>query len=173
MTSMHVFSGRDRDLQDQVKRAVFSKQEFVDGAGSILKVKGTGYQDEEVPLINIGVSANFDDDENTEVFLVSSGSDTNLRFALLTIPRDKQRQWPKGTGGVQHPLDPEKAIEFNQKRTHLTDGNYAVGSGEFEVLNGQVYFRCSVSIEGDLAVGGQIIGPDPIPGPVIIPPFDP
>ena len=34
--------------------------------------------------------------------LLASSSDTTLKMALLTIPKDKQRRWEEGHGGVQH-----------------------------------------------------------------------
>lgn len=171
MTSMIGFPDRNRDMQDGLERHVFGSIEYLD-SGAVMKVRGNGTVDEEVILLNLGQGMNFPKDTNTEVFLMASGSDTNMKFALLTIPRDKQRHWKEGTGGVQHPTDPERAMEFNDKRTHLTDGNYAVGSGEFEVKDGKIYFRGDVFIGGDLNVTGAIKGPLPSGGATPPPGFE-
>jgi hypothetical protein len=106
----------------------------------------------------------------------------------MTLPRDKQRKWAENTGGVQNPVDPDKALEFNEKRTHLTEPNVAMTpDGLFEIKDGVMYIRCDVHISGNLFVGGNIvcggavsarnfIGPEPRgtgPAPPDVPGFDP
>ena len=188
MTTHKNFHERNRDAQDGTERHVFGKLVYLDKAGAIVTVNGTGTQDQEAIVLNSGYGMNFEDDENTEVFLVSSGSDKSQKFAIVTIPRDKQRKWGKGRGGIQNPLDPDKAVELNEKRVHATDPNFAVGQGLVEVIDGKVYIRANVQIGGELLVNGQVqaggnvstaarfIGPEPsgsgeAPGP--IPGFDP
>jgi len=172
MTSFNNFQERNRDMQDGTERHVFGEIEYLD-TGAIVKVRGNGTQDEEAVVVNLGLGQSFGKNHNTEVLLLMSGSDSNLKFALITIPRDKQRKWDEGTGGVQHPTDPERALEFNKKRTWLTDGEYAVGDGGYlEVKGGKIYVRGDLYVEKNLLVGGSIIGPEPSPGPVVIPPFE-
>src|SRR4029077_5635932 len=116
---------RSKDVQDGIERHVWGAQEDVQGAGSVVKVRGTDTDDEEAAVLNIGgVSFNLPKDSDTEVMLLSSSSDTNLKLAVLTIPRDKQRRWAEGSGGVQHPTDPEFALEFNDKIAHITKNKF-------------------------------------------------
>ena len=179
MTSFNTFRDRNRDMQDATERHVFGEIQWLE-TGALVKVTGNGTVDDEAVVVNLGIGQNFPKDTNTEVLLLASGSDTNLKFALITIPRDKQRQWPEGGGGVQHPSDPERALEFNEKRTWLTDGKYAVGeNGYFEVVDGKIYIRGdavisgNLGVNGDLTVGGNINGPLPSGGgQTPIPDFD-
>lgn len=174
MTSNHRFRERNRDIQDGTERHVWGEQEFVDGAGSVVRVRGTGTQDEEAPVIVGVVSFNLPKDTNAEVFLLSNGSDTNQKFAVITIPRDKQRQWKEGNGGVQHPTDPDFAVEFNGKRCHVTKGKFAVGeTGILEIVDGQAYFRGNVTIDGTLTVNGGVVTPVVTQGTAPVPGFDP
>jgi len=173
MTTHKNFSGRNRDIQDHNERHVFGALKYLDKSGAVVTVNGTGTQDQEAIVLNTGYGLNFDDNENAEVVLLSLGSDKSQKFAILSIPRDKQRKWGKGKGGVQNPLDPEKAIEFNGKRTWATEPNFAVGQGLFEVVDGEVLFRVKVRFADDIEVGGkvqaggdvstagQFVGPDP------------
>lgn len=147
---------RPRDVQDYVERHVWGAIEYVAGNGSVLRVRGTGTEDEEMPVINTGYGFHLPENSNAEVLAFSLGSDTNLKFALPTIPHDKQRQWAVGTGGVQHPTDPERFLEFNDKRTWLKDGAYAFGAGGLlEISGNNVTIRGSVTVEGDLNVNGN------------------
>lgn len=172
MSSFNQFRDRNRDMQDGTERHVFGSIEYL-GTGAIVKVRGNGTIDEEAVVVNLGIGSTFADNENTEVLLLASGSDTNLKFALITIPRDKQRKWESGTGGIQHPSDPERALEFNEKRTWLTDGNYAVGDGgTFEVKDGKIYMRGDLHVGGNLLVSGSIVGPLPSGSAGPVPAFE-
>lgn len=188
MTSHKNFHERNRDAQDGIERHVFGKLTYLDKAGAVVTVNGTGTQDQEAIVLNTGYGMNFEDNEDVEVFLVSSGSDRSQKFALVSIPRDKQRKWGKGRGGVQNPLDPDKAVELNEKRVHATDPNFAVGAGLLEVIDGKVYLRADLHVSGTIYSGGSMqaggnvstaasfIGPDPSgsgPVPPPIPGFDP
>ena len=102
MTSFTHYRERSRDVQDGTERHVWGKQEYIKNAGSIIKVRGTDTEDQEAGVLNIGgVSFNVKEKFNTEVMLLASSSDTTLKMALLTIPKDKQRRWEEGHGGVQ------------------------------------------------------------------------
>jgi hypothetical protein len=170
MTSMFNFSERNRDQQDGVERHVWGKLEHFN-TGATIKVRGNGTVDEEAIVLNTGVGYNYPENTNTEVFLLASGSDTNLKFALVTIPRDKQRPWAEGTGGIQHPTDPNRAMEFNSKRTWLEDGTYAFGrGGEIELKDGKLYVRADIYCNTIHAK--NIIGPEPTPGDFDIPAFE-
>lgn len=152
MTDFQQYQERTRDIQDGTERHVYGKQEYIDGAGSVIKVRGTGTIDEEAVVLNIGgVSFNLPENSNTEVILLAGGSDTQQKMAILTIGRDNQRQWAEGTGGVQHPTDADFALEFNGTRAHVTKAKFAVGeNGTFEIDDGNVYIRGNVDIDGVL-----------------------
>lgn len=189
MTTFKTFHERNRDTQDGTERHVFRKLAYMDSSGALVSVAGTGTEDVNAILINTGQGFNLDDDTNAEVFLLAGGSDMSQKFAIMTLPRDKQRKWGKGRGGVQNPLDPDKAVELNEKRVHSTDPNFAVGpQGAFEVIDGIAYFRVPVRFASDVQVVGSVqaggnvstaarfIGPDPIgtgPMPPNVPGFDP
>jgi hypothetical protein len=174
MSSYTRYRERNRDIQDGVERHVWGKQEYVDKAGSIIKVRGTDTEDEEAPVLNNGTSFNLKEKSNSEVMLLSSGSDTTLKMAMLTIPRDKQRRWPENEGGIQHPTDPEVSLHLSDKLTHVTKNKFAVGEkGEFEVRGDTLYIRASkVVIEGELVVNRQIKTPKAVQGSEKIPGFE-
>ncbi|MEY9493757.1 hypothetical protein [Bradyrhizobium elkanii] len=160
------FRERSRDVQDGVERHVWGEQKY-NGKGSHIKVRGTDTEDQEAAVLNIaGVSFNLPKNTNTEVFLLASSSDTNLKVAVLTIPRDKQRRWKEGDGGVQHPTDPEFALDFSDKLAHLTKNKFAVGEkGEFEIKGGEGYFRVSkLIVDGELIVNKRIKTPEVVQG---------
>lgn len=173
MTSFNDFQERNRDMQDGVERFIWGKLEHFN-TGATIKLRGNGTEEEEVIVINSGQGMNFPENHNTEVIVIASGSDTNMKFALLTIPRDKQRPWKEGTGGVQNPMDPAKAVEFNDKRTHLTEGNVAIGmDGIFEVKDGKVYIRAELVVEGQITSNNRFKSPNPgINGREDIPGFE-
>lgn len=174
MTSFSSESGDRRDRQDLVERHVFGAQEYVAGAGSVVRVRGTGTEDQEATVINAGYGFNLAKDTNAEVMLLSAGSDTNMKFALMTIPHDKQRQWKEGRGGVQNPLDASHALEFKDGKVHLTKGEFAVGeSGIVEVKDGVVYIRGNLVVSGTVTANGQVITPTVSSGTEPIPGFDP
>lgn len=173
MTSFERFGSRNYDMQDGFERTVWGEQEYVDGKGSVIKVNGTDTEDEEATVLNIGgVSFNLPKGSNTEVMLLSGGSDTNLKFAILTIPFDKQRKWKENTGGVQHPTDPDVALEFNGKRAHLTKGDFATGAGGvFEVVGDTVYIRGKLVVERTVTANEKVITPKGESGTESIPGF--
>lgn len=188
MTTTKTMDERNRDIQDHVERMMFKSLTYTDEAGAHIAVEGSGTSDFEVPVVNTGFGFNLDDDTPAEVLTINEGSDAGNKMALMTLPRNKQRKWAKRTGGIQNPLDPDKAVELNEKRTQVTEDNFAVSmTGVFEVKDGVVYIRGSLHVENDLFVGGDVIaggnistagrfiGPDPSGSgspPPAIPGFD-
>ena len=163
MTSFTRFRERSRDMNDGTERHVWGKQEYVKGAGSIIKVRGTDTEDQEAAVLNIGgVSFNVKEKFNTEVMLLAGSSDTTLKMALLTIPKDKQRRWEEGHGGVQHPTDDTFALDFSDKMAHLTKNKFGVGEkGEFEVKEKEAYFRVDkLIVTGELIVNKKVWSPE-------------
>lgn len=151
MTDFDRFRSRTRDTQDHVERGVYGTWTAVDGAGAMLSVRGTGTLDEEVPIVNFGYSFRLPKDSNAEVVMLSLGSDVNDKVAMPTLPRDKQHQWGESQGGVQHPTDPSRRLEYNDDETWLKDGNYKLGNNrEVEVIVGGG--NITVNIAGNTAV---------------------
>lgn len=173
MTSTQRYPERTRDIQDGFERHVWGEVTHVSGAGSVIKVRGTGTVDEEAPVLNNGYGFNLPKDSNAEVFLLSSGSDTNNKMAFATLPRDKQRPWKEGTGGVQHPTDKDFALEFNAKRSWITKDKFAVGQkGIFEVVGDKVYIRGSLIVDKTVTANEQVITPVTNAGTETIPGFE-
>jgi hypothetical protein len=160
MSDFTRYRERSGDIQDGTERHVWGQQEYISGAGSIIKVRGTDTEDQEAEVVNLGQGFNVKKDFNTEVFLLSSSSDTHLKQALLSIPKDKQRKWEEGHGGIQHPTDNTFALDFSDSMAHLTKNKFAVGEkGEFEVKGKEGYFRLDkVIIDGELIVNKPIKG---------------
>jgi hypothetical protein len=160
MTTFNRFGDRNLDQQDGIERHIWSEQTFTN-AGSIIHVKGTDTEDEEAVVVNNGVGMHFPTDTNTEVYLLSSGSDTNQKVAMLTIPRDRQRKWTESTNGIQHLTDPDRALEFNSKRTYLDDDNVATRGGVLEVKGNDVYIRGRLFVSQDIGTAGNFRSPNP------------
>jgi hypothetical protein len=178
MTTFKQFHDRNRDMQDGIERHIWGEQEFTD-AGAIMKVRGTDTEDEEVPVINTAVGMHLPKDTNTEVFLLAGGSDMGQKFAIPTIPRDKQRRWIEGTNGIQFVTDGSRGLEFNSKRSYVDDPNFATRNGVLEVQGNTVYIRGNLTVSGTLSVGGtlrvagNIVGPIPSgSATVTVPGFD-
>jgi hypothetical protein len=162
MTSFTRYRESRRDMNDGTERHVWGKLEYVKGAGAIIKVRGTDTEDQEAAVLNVGgVSFKVKEKFNTEVMLLASSSDTTLKMALLTIPKDKQRKWMEGHGGVQHPTDNTFALDFSDDLAHVTKNKFAVGEkGELEVKESNGYLRLEkVIITGELIVNKKIKTP--------------
>lgn len=135
MTDFTGYRSRTRDIQDQIERGAWGSVEDVPGAGRMMSVRGTGTIDYEVPILNIGYGFTLAQNSDAEVVMLSLGSDVDDKVALTVLPRDLQFQWPVGTGGVQHPTNPERRLEYNDDETWLKDGNYKLGNKkEVEVV---------------------------------------
>jgi len=178
MTTLNHFADRNRDQQDGIERHVFGEQEYTKG-GAIVRVRGTGTQDEEAVVINQGVSMHVPKDTNAEVYLIANGSDTNSKFAMLSIPRDKQRQWSEGNNGIQKWDDPSRALEFNTKRMYADDDHFATRGGMLEVTPEGVRIRGPLLVDGDIGSSGVFKSPNtpetPLPAggsAVEVPPFE-
>jgi phage baseplate assembly protein V len=173
MTTFNQFTDRNRDQQDGFERHIWGKLEYLNGAGAILSVKGTDTEDFEAPIMNFGYGFNVPQDYNTEVFLVSHGSDTNQKYAIPTIPRDKQRQWPEGTGGVQHPTNADKFVQLDDDQIWLKDGVFKVGNekevtitvsggkatievNEIALVAPTITLDGNVQVTGDLTIDGSL-----------------
>lgn len=165
MTSFNNAASRNRDADDANERHIFDKMEYVKGAGAVVKVKGTGTEDIEAPVIQMGYGFTPAKGANAEVITLSLGSDPNNKFAMVQLPAELQREWPEGRGGIQNPSDPSHAIEFQDGKLKLTKGEFAVGAkGSVEVKDGQVYIRGDVTITGKLIVNGGVVTPNVTPG---------
>lgn len=151
--------------QNASERGVWGERTDVPGLGSIMSVRGTGTVDMELPVVNFGYSFNLPPDSDAEVIMLSLGGDVNDRVALPVLPRDAQYQWPPGTGGMQHPTDAERRIEFNDDEIWLRDGTFVLGTDramritiDGDNVSIQVAGNVSLSTGGDLSVdaGGDI-----------------
>jgi hypothetical protein len=178
MTTLRQFSDINRDNQDGTERHVWDEQTFTD-AGSIIRVRGTGTQDEEAVVVNNGIGMQLPKGTNTEVFLLAGGADTNQKYAMLSIPRDKQRKWKEGTNGIQFWNDPSRALEINDKRSYVDDANFATRSGVLEVIGDTVYIRGKLMVSQDIGAGGTFqssnVPQTPLPAggtAVVVPGFE-
>jgi hypothetical protein len=156
MTTLNGPGIRNYDQQDGIERHVWGQQTYQEKGGAIIKVRGTDSVDEEAVVLAGGFGFHLPENSNTEVILFSSGSDTTQKYAMPTIPRDKQRHWKEGTGGVQHPTDGKRAVEFNEKRTYVDDDNFATRSGVFEVIGNTLYIRGNLVVDGDISLNGAL-----------------
>lgn len=163
MTTHNRFPDRNRDQQDGIERHVYGELTYTSAAGAIIKVHGTGTTDEEVVVLRIGgVFIHMPADTDAEVFTLANSSDTQLKHALVDMPRDKQHKTTEGTNGIQSWKNPADRLEFNKKRTWLSELAQAVGrKGNFEVTpsGDTVYIR------------GKIIKSE-VPITVGVPPFE-
>lgn len=165
MTTFNQFHDRNRDIQDGIERHKYFDQKVTD-KGSFAHVKGTDTEDEEVPIMNSGVGFRLPQDANTEVMLVAMSSDTAQKMAILTIPRDKNRDWKENTNGIQSIQSAARALEFNAKRTYVDDTKFATRGGVLEVDGDTVYIRGDLVVQGDLRVGGSLYVQGAIIGPL-------
>lgn len=178
MTTFNRFPDRNRDMQDGFERGVWGKITYTNN-GATMTVRGTQTVDEEVVVLISMFGFSYGEDHNSEVFMFAGGSDTMQKYALPMIPRDKQRAWKEGTGGMQHPSDPERALEMNDKRAYMDDPNFATRDGIFEVKDGTLYIRGDVFVDGDLSVAGNIRASGIVQGSIVdspasvtVPPFE-
>jgi hypothetical protein len=139
----------------------------------LIKVRGNDTEDKECEVAFVGSCAfKLPKDANCEILMISTGDDTTLKVAVLTPPKDKQRRWKEDTGGIQHPTDPEHALEFNKTRAHLLKDQFAVGKdGIFEIKdNKTVFFRADkVVFQGKIVVNERVETPDLVKGKETIP----
>lgn len=168
MTDFTRYKSRTRDIQDYVERGVYGEWEAVPGAGAMMSVRGTGTVDAEVPIFNLGYSFRLPNNANAEVVMLSLGSDVNDKVALPSLPRAVQHQWGEGEGGIQHPTNPDRRLEYNTTETWLKDGNYKLGDNkevEVVVAGGQVTINVTpgvvinapnMTINADTTINGTL-----------------
>jgi hypothetical protein len=150
--------------------------------GTTVDLEGNGTHDDDVPLI-VGV-AGFSPkgDVDLEVHTHLGSQDQNSKFATMSIPHDKQRDW-NGDSGVQSWNDPTRALVHNDKRTYIDDKKgFATKGGAIEddgngnvIIRGNLIVQGNFSITGNFSVAGTITSPNipqtPLPSgpaPVII-----
>lgn len=154
MTDFTGYRSQRRDIQDGIERGVWGSVEDVTGAGRVMTVRGTGTVDTELPMMMFGYGFNLAENSNAEVIMVSLGSDVNDKVAIPTLPRDKQHPWGEDEGGIQHPTDPDRRIEFNATDTHHTDGVHTFGPNKeltVTIAGGVV----TLTINGDLNIAAN------------------
>lgn len=146
-----------RDIENIVRLAVWGELKQDEKKGTRININGSSYSQDDIAVLNSGYGFNLSKDSDAEVLLLSIGSDVNQTIAIPSIPWKNQRPWRVNTGGIQNPLDPEKAFEFNKTRSHLLDPNFAIGeNGILEVKGDTVYIRGNLIIEKDLDIGGDL-----------------
>lgn len=158
---------------------VYQSTEYVDGGGSVLKVKGAGTADEDIVVVQGVAGFNLANNSDAEVDVLSGASDSHYKRGIVNLPHSAQRKWAAGTGGIQSPTDPKRAVEINSKRTYIDDKAFALLAGIFELKDGKIYIRGDVIISGSVSVAGAVISPTtpqtPLPSgpaPVVVPGFE-
>lgn len=129
MTTSKTYDERNRDIQDGFERHIFRKMEYTD-TGALVAVEGSGTREEDVPVINTGYGFTPKEDTELEAFLHGDGSDASNKFAVLSLPRDKQRKWPENAGGMQHPFNADKFVQFDDDSIWLKDGKFTLGNNQ-------------------------------------------
>lgn len=149
MSSRRRGSAERRAHEDVLERGVWGSAltSAGDGAGFMMDVRTTDAVELQVPVYNTGYGFNLPANSDAEVLVLAMHSDPNNKLALPTIPRQFQHLWDAGTGGVQHPTDPERRVEFNDNETLLKDGTFVLGNNRevsLTIANGNV----TLSING-------------------------
>jgi hypothetical protein len=116
-----------------------------------VSVSGNGTQDIDVPVLFLGQLHNMPQDTNAEVHLIGNGSDTDLKYAFVTGPRDKHYKSNPGESWGQNPLDPDSRVGYTPNGVRLaanasgqTIAEWSMGMIEIDVKNKCVYFRVPV-----------------------------
>ncbi|QIW87523.1 baseplate protein [Agrobacterium phage OLIVR4] len=163
MTTTKTFDERNRDTQDGFERHLFKRIDHTD-TGAFVSVEGSGTSEEDVPVMNTGYGFSLEDDTEAEVFLLGDGSDASNKFAIPTLPRNKQRKWPKNTGGVQHPTNSGKFVQLDDDSIWLKDGSFTLGddravritvNGNNVVMEmgGEMDIRCAKLMHNGVNIG--------------------
>ncbi len=110
-------SGADvlRESQDSTERHQYDQVKFGEG-GATVGVKGNGTEDDDNVVLSIGGTImNLPKGTNAEVFLLSGGDDTNVKFAVVVGPRDKQYKSQPGETWSQNPMNPEQRAGYDKE----------------------------------------------------------
>ena len=143
-----VGADEERDAQDVVERHVYSELE-VTSTGAKVHIKGNGTEDVDVPVVFLGQLHNMKKDTNAEVHLIGNGSDTDLKLAFVTGPRDKHYKSKPGESWGQDPVDPDTRHGYTPNGFRMaakdkTIAEWSAGMFEIDVKNKMVYFRVPV-----------------------------
>lgn len=141
----------ERDAQDVIERHVYSELQVTDTGAKVL-VKGNSTQDVDVPVLFLGQLHNMKKDTNAEVHLIGNGSDTDLKYAFVTGPRDKHYKSNPGESWGQDPVDPDARVGYTPNGVRLagkekTIAEWSEGMFEIDVKNKMVYFRVPVKFK--------------------------
>lgn len=157
---------QERDAQDVVERHVYSELSF-DAGGAKVHIKGNGTEDVDVPVLFVGQLHNLPKDTDAEVHLVGNGSDTDLKLAFITGPRDKHYKSKAGESWGQDPLDPDvrhgytpNGLRFAAKGGK-TIAEWSMGLIEVDVDNKLIYFRGDVKSDKIFHIEVQAKQPPP------------
>lgn len=142
---------QERDAQDVVEKHVYSDISFGD-TGAYVSINGNATADTDVPVLHTGQLHNLPKGTDAEVFVLGNGSDTGLKMAIVTGPRDKQYHSQEGESWGQDPLDPTNRVGYTKNGVRLAADNKTIaealtGMFEIDVVNNKIYFRCPVIFE--------------------------
>ena len=138
----------ERNAQDVAEKHVFTSLTPT-ATGAKETVSGNATGDMDVPVLVTGQIHNMPDNTNAEVFILGNGSDTGLKMAVVTGPRDKQYQSKKSESWGQDPLDPNARVGYTPNGVRFaaekkTIAEALTGMFEIDVANQIIYFRVPV-----------------------------
>lgn len=141
----------ERDAQDHIERHVYSELQVTD-TGAKVTINGNSTQDMDVPVLFLGQLHNMPKDTDAEVHILGNGADTDLKYALVTGPRDKHYKSNPGESWGQNPLDPTMRVGYTSNGTRLSADNntiaeHSMGMFEIDVKNKVCYFRVPVKFK--------------------------
>lgn len=143
-------SDPERNAQDVIERHVYSEL-TITSTGAKVSINGNGTQDVDVPVLFLGQLHNMPKDTNAEVHIIGNGSDTDLKYALVTGPRDKHYKSKVGESWGQNPLDPKSRVGYTPNGVRLaantdkqTIAEWSTGMFEIDVANNKIYCRVPV-----------------------------
>lgn len=157
----------ERDAQDHVERHVYN-QLTITNTGAKVTINGNGTTDTDVPVLFMGQLHNMPPGTNAEVHLLGNGADTDLKYALVTGPRDKHYKSNPGESWGQDPLDPLSRVGYTPNGVRLaansksgTIAEFLMGMFEIDVPNKTVYFRVPVKFAHPIYA--KVEPPVPVP----------
>jgi len=153
-----------RTQEELLQLGVYGEVEVVAGAGRVMSVEYSEQTDLELPIANFGFGFSLASFSDAEVLTLSVGADPNAKMALPMLPRDVQRDWPVGAGGIQSPTTPDRFVEINEDETHLQDGVFVFGEERelvVTVAGGNVTMEVSgnlsLNVSGDVAINSSAL----------------